>query len=295
MKKLLATDIDGTITHQSHEIHSEVIAALYSLHASGWDIFFLTGRYYRYAIKLFKKLSIPFLLGCQNGASTWSSASQCLLYSQGISSEYLTCLQEGLEDALALLTVESGMLYGDECYRFSPTPTAKLLHQYIDPRYFPNAEERKILKETRSLKTDYPYPSFVAAKVFGKKEEVIRIQKEFQKNDLFMSCMTMTLMRWPFDFQYAILFFTDRSISKGQAIDRIVDLLYYGNRPFIMTSGDDANDIDLIQRGDFKIVMSSSPKDMHKYADFLAPPAKEKGILSAWAAGVNYYEKIMGF
>ncbi|EPJ33882.1 hydrolase HAD superfamily domain protein, partial [Chlamydia psittaci 06-1683] len=47
---------------------------------------------------------------------------------------------------------------------------------------------------------------------------------------------------------------TDKSVSKGCAVDRVVDIVYEGQKPFIIASGDDANDIDLIELGDFKIV-----------------------------------------
>ncbi|WP_100934846.1 HAD-IIB family hydrolase [Candidatus Chlamydia corallus] len=293
MEKLLVTDIDGTITDQSHHLDKEVYAKLYALYESGWKLFFLTGRYYKYAARLFSDFEAPYLLGCQNGASVWSSTSSNLLYSKSLPSNLLCILQNCMEGATALFSVEAGAPYGDRYYRFSPTPIAQDLHEYVDPSYFPNAEEREILFETRSLKDDYAFPSFAAAKVFGLREEVIRIQKEIENQEELTSAMTMTLMRWPFDFRYAILFLTDKSVSKGQALDRVVDILYDGKKPFVMASGDDANDVDLIERGDFKIVMSSAPQEMHVHADFLAPPANKKGILRAWEAGVRYYEELM--
>ncbi|SPN73541.1 phosphoglycolate phosphatase,Predicted hydrolase (HAD superfamily),HAD hydrolase, family IIB,haloacid dehalogenase-like hydrolase [Chlamydia serpentis] len=295
MEKLLVTDIDGTITHQSHHLDSEVYAKLYSLYESGWKLFFLTGRYYKYAARLFSSFEAPYLLGCQNGASVWSSVSSNLLYSKSLPSELLCILQDCMEGATAILSVEAGAAYGDHYYRFSPTPVAQDLHEYVDPRYFPNSKERETLFETCSLKDEYPFSSFAAGKVFGLRDEVIRIQKELEKQEELTLSMTMTLMRWPFDFRYAILFLTDKSVSKGKALDRIIEILYNGKKPFVMASGDDANDIDLIQRGDFKIVMSSAPEEMHIHADFLAPPAETKGILSAWEAGVRYYEGLMSF
>ena len=106
------------------------------------------------------------------------------------------------------------------------------------------------------------------------------------------SRVTMNYMRWPFDFNYAVLLLTAKDVSKGFAVDQVVRSLYKGNKPFIMTSGDDANDIDLLSRGDFKIVMQTAPDEMHGLADFLAPPAKDLGILSAWEAGELRYQQL---
>ncbi|WP_348663939.1 HAD family hydrolase [Chlamydia vaughanii] len=292
MEKLLITDIDGTITHLAHELPFEVSQALTRLYHSGWKLFFLTGRYFSYANRILKDLEVPYLLGCQNGACVWSSEEDKFLYFQSIPNEILYTLQGYLEDSEVIFCVESGAMNQDQYYRSSFCRSEKDLLRHLDPVYFPNPQERARLRETKNIAQDYPYEMFAVAKIFGKKSDVEEVQKRIQDSKELMSNLTITFMRWPFDFNYAILFMTDKSVSKGLAVDRIVDLLYDGNKPFIMASGDDANDICLIERGDFKIVMNSAPEHMHGFADFLASPAKELGILQAWEAGAEEYLRI---
>ncbi|MEF9497258.1 HAD family hydrolase [Chlamydia sp. 04-14] len=292
MDRLLITDIDGTITHLPHHLDPEIIKNLHCLHHSGWKIFFLTGRYFSYANQLFKDLAVPYLLGCQNGACVWSSEENKFLYFQDIPNEILHTLEMCVEDSDVIFSIESGAMNHDRYYRFTSCPSEKELLRHLDPVYFPSAKDRERLVESKKLSRDYPHEMFAVAKIFGKKDEVEKIQERIHKSKELVENLTITFMRWPFDFDYSILFMTDKSVSKGYAVDRIVDLLYEGQKPFIMASGDDANDIDLIERGDFKIVMNSAPKHMHGIADFLASPAKDLGILPAWEAGVEMYQSI---
>ncbi|BAE81393.1 hydrolase HAD superfamily [Chlamydia felis Fe/C-56] len=292
MDRLLITDIDGTITHLPHHLDPEIIKNLRHLYHSGWKLFFLTGRYFSYANHLFRDLSVPYLLGCQNGACVWSSEENKFLYFQDIPSEILPVLETYVEDADVIFSVEAGAMNQDQYYRFASCPAEKDLLLQLDPIYFPNARERERLIETKNLSRDYPHETFAVAKIFGKKNEVKKVQERMNQSKELVSNLAMTLMRWPFDFDYAILFMTDKLVSKGYAVNRIVDLVYEGQRPFIMASGDDANDVGLIENGDFKIVMNSAPQHMHGIADFLASPAKDLGILSAWEAGVEQYRRI---
>ncbi|WP_201456825.1 HAD-IIB family hydrolase [Chlamydia sp. 17-3921] len=293
MKKLLVTDIDGTITDKAHRLDPDVIDTLISLSKSDWSLFFLTGRYFSYASPLFKKFPVPYLLGCQNGASVWSSISQTFVYSQNLNRDLLAVLQESVADCPVTLSIESGASHNDHYYRYSPTLESKFLYKMLDPVYFPTSNERSILVETENLEKEYPFPSFAAAKIIGERCVVEEIQKKLIQNKDFISKVNLALMRWPFDFNYSILFFTDKNVSKGHALDRVIEIFYNGEKPFVMASGDDNNDIGLILRGDFRIVMKSAPEELHGIADFLAPPAEENGILSAWEAGVNYFKGLM--
>lgn len=291
MKKLLVTDIDGTITHLPHHLPSQVLHTLTQAYQEGWELFFLTGRYFSYAQQLFTELQVPYLLGCQNGVCVWLSEKDKFLYFQGISCDILPILQKYVEDCPVVFCIESGVIHDDQYYRFS-SPREKYLLERLDPVYFPTPEERSRLVEMQKISRDYPYDLFAVAKIFGRRDDIQELYHRIQGNRELSEQLNITLMRWPFDFQYALLFMTKKSVSKGYAVDRVVHSLYKGEKPFIIASGDDVNDIDLIERGDFKIVMSTSPQHMHNLADYLASPAKDLGILPAWEAGMGKYSSM---
>ncbi|AHK63065.1 hypothetical protein BOKEGFJH_00191 [Chlamydia avium] len=291
MKKLLVTDIDGTITHLPHHLPLQVVHTLTQAYQAGWELFFLTGRYFSYAHQLLSDLQVPYLLGCQNGVCVWLSEQEKFLYFQGISHDILPVLEEYVAGSPVVFCIESGVIHGDQYYRFASS-SGKHLLDCLDPVYFPTSQERSRLVEMKNISRDYPYDLFAVAKIFGKKEDIEELYHKMQETSELSSKLNINLMRWPFDFNYALLFMTEKSVSKGYAVDRIIHMLYNGNKPFIMASGDDVNDIDLLERGDFKIVMNTSPQHMHGLADFLASPARDLGILPAWEAGMGQYSKM---
>lgn len=291
MKKLLITDIDGTITHMPHALDDQIIQALHSLHDQGWGLFFLTGRYFTYARPLFQNFSVPYLLGCQNGACVWSSSEDRFLYFESIPRSVIEKLETYIQNTPVVFSIESGASYNDEYYRMTSHCSADEMKTFLDPIYF--KDTKGILIDTDSLQAQYPYPQFAAAKIFGPKEEVAKIYNELSKDEYMKDHINIVLMRWPYDFSYHILFITAKEVSKGFATQKVLDQLYKDQRPFIIASGDDKNDLPLIAEADFKIVMNTAPADMLDRADFLAPPAEELGILVAWEHGLRKYQEII--
>jgi HAD-superfamily hydrolase, subfamily IIB len=294
LDKLLVTDIDGTITHQPHQLDDRVIEALYQYHEAGWDLFFLTGRYFSYAYPLFQNLSVPFLLGSQNGSSVWSSTEKEFIYFQNMPRDFLRVLERYFEGLDLIVCIESGASNRDTYFRQGLGNKTRELKAILDTVYFPSEESAELLVDVQGcLSDEFTYENFAVAKFFGRREEVKKIMDRFVEAPEVSSRVTMNYMRWPFDFNYAVLLLTLKDISKGFAVDQVVHTFYKGNKPFIMASGDDANDIDLLSRGDFRIVMQTAPKEMHGLADFLAPPAKDLGILSAWEAGELHHKQLL--
>ncbi|AEJ77648.1 HAD family phosphatase [Chlamydia trachomatis] len=294
LQKLLVTDIDGTITHQSHLLHDRVVKALHQYYDSGWQLFFLTGRYFSYAYPLFQNFSVPFLLGSQNGSSVWSSTDKEFIYFRSLSRDFLCVLEKYFEDLDLIACIESGASNRDVYFRKGLGKTSQELKAILDAVYFPTPEAARLLVDVQGhLSEEFSYEDFAIAKFFGEREEVKKIMDRFIQSPEVSSQVTMNYMRWPFDFKYAVLLLTLKDVSKGFAVDQVVQTFYKENKPFIMASGDDVNDIDLLSRGDFKIVIQTAPEEMHGLADFLAPPAKDLGILSAWEAGELRYKQLV--
>ncbi|MBQ8498728.1 HAD family hydrolase [Chlamydia sp.] len=291
LDRLLVTDIDGTITHLPHQLHDRVVEALHQYHDSGWKLFFLTGRYFSYAYPLFQNFSVPFLLGSQNGSSVWSSEEKKFIYFRSLPKSFLLTLEKYFEDINLIVCIEAGAANQDMYFRQGLGNNAQELKTILDSVYFPSPESAELLIDIQEcLSEEFTCEEFAVAKFFGKQEEVRKMAERFAKSPEIFSQVTMNYMRWPFDFNYAVLLLTLKDVSKGFALDQVVQS-FYKKKPFIMTSGDDANDIDLLSRGDFRIVMQTAPEGMHELADFLAPPAKELGILSAWEAGEQRYKQ----
>ena len=68
MKGVIALDIDGTLTDETHQVPNEVAVFLASLVADGWEIVFITGRTFRWVRNALSHLTFPYHLAVQNGA-----------------------------------------------------------------------------------------------------------------------------------------------------------------------------------------------------------------------------------
>ncbi|WP_348660373.1 HAD family hydrolase [Chlamydiifrater volucris] len=289
MKKLMVTDIDGTITVGTKSLEPEVCEAIHRLYKNNWDIFFITGRFFSYAREILSDIKVPYLLGCQNGASVWSSLENRVILSNMIEASYLELIESVVYSHPVIFTAGSGAERKDKYYRKRSPDSIAEFAKIVEKTYFSEKDVDNHLFEVDSLSKEYPFSHFAAAKVMGKKEDVEKVYNELFDHPVIGKELMVTLIRWPFDHRYALVHITHGSASKGKVLDTVVENLYEGKKPFIMSSGDDANDIDLIDRGDFKIVMSSAPAHMHSQADFLAPPASSLGILAAWEEGEARY------
>jgi Cof subfamily protein (haloacid dehalogenase superfamily) len=76
--RVLAVDIDGTLTDPQFRISERNIAALRAAHDAGIEIIVATGRRHDYAMPIVRQLGIPVLLLSSNGALLRSSAGETL-------------------------------------------------------------------------------------------------------------------------------------------------------------------------------------------------------------------------
>ena len=49
----------------------------------------------------------------------------------------------------------------------------------------------------------------------------------------------------------------------------------------MIAAGDDENDISLLEAADVKIAMSHAPEKLQEIAQFIAPPTRDLGIITA--------------
>ncbi len=74
--RLLALDIDGTLTDPNFQVSERNIAALRAAHESGVQVILATGRRHDYAMPIAQKIGIPLLLITSNGALVRSSTGE---------------------------------------------------------------------------------------------------------------------------------------------------------------------------------------------------------------------------
>ena len=76
---IIALDIDGTLTDETHCIDEAVVELLTKLHQEGWILIFITGRPFAWGYRSLNVLKIPYYLSVQNGAILLEMPSQKVL------------------------------------------------------------------------------------------------------------------------------------------------------------------------------------------------------------------------
>ena len=71
--RLLAVDIDGTLTDPQFKVSERNIAALRAAHKASVEVMLATGRRHDYALPIAQQLGFPVLLVSSNGAVVRSS------------------------------------------------------------------------------------------------------------------------------------------------------------------------------------------------------------------------------
>ncbi len=69
----------------------------------------------------------------------------------------------------------------------------------------------------------------------------------------------------------------NKSVSKSKALDLLLNL-YELEREDLIAVGDSYNDIDMIEYAGIGIAMGDSPKELKEVADFVAPSVSERGV-----------------
>lgn len=270
-KGIIALDIDGTITVQKHQLEESVNTFLNSLIAQGWIVAFVTGRTFSFAKPILARLQGEFFFGVQNGAALYEMPSGKLVVKHSIERKYLRLLDDLFFTYSSGLLVESGRENGDVCYYrredFSPSEL-----EYIDYRISISPEKWQTLSSFDDLES-LKIKDFAVGKFFADEK-----QSEAISNRVEEAGFKVTTIRDPFRPNYFITHINHPLASKGSCLNPL--LKKCPNLPLI-AAGDDTNDIEMIKRGNIKIVMHNAPKSLHTFADIVAPPASEEGIIPA--------------
>ncbi len=260
-KGIIALDIDGTITIEKHRIEKKVEDFLNFLIEDGWQLIFLTGRTFSFAFPILSGLKGEFYFAPQNGAALYKMPEQRQLTTHYLS----TCVLPKLPPKML---VESGKDHDDICYYCPEAFTQKEL-EYIHFRIEMTPEKWVALGSFNELKIS----EFAVGKCFG---EVPQLE-----------LVNVTVIRDPFNPGNHLAFVNAADASKGEMLEEF-RRMHPPELPAI-AAGDDFNDVGMLEKSTFKIVMQNAPEKMHALADLLAKSAHDHGIIDALKEATSYY------
>lgn len=276
LKGLIALDIDGTITATSHDLDSTIIEYFSQLHEKGWVFLFVTGRTFDWGSLLLKPLKFPYYFAVQNGAFLLEMPSRKIVVKELLNENILPAIDEicGIEKCSYALF--SGYANQDKCY-WRPEQFTPSMREYLEKRIL-FTQEKWIAVSHFSLQ------EFAAVKFFAPIDSAERISYHLEKK----LQLHAPPIRDPFDEKMYVVQATHPDAHKGTPVDLCKKLT--GIVEPVIAAGDDLNDQPLLERANWAIAMNTAPKKLLDVADYIAPSAREKGILVGLREALKKYE-----
>lgn len=268
MKKLMAFDIDGTLTHRLDWIDPKVVDYLRSRHNEGWEIALLTGRIFSFGWQIFKEFDFPYLLAVQNGADILSMPEKTPLQRHYLSATLLPEIEKAYQGQEEDFVLYAGIDRGDFCY-YRPDRYSEKMLAYC--------KKLESLGAKPWLASDFEFDkseSFPLIKCFGKQGPMEELfQKLSQRSDVEVS-----MIRDPIDRSLYLNLITHPRANKGSALG---ELRMMTGAEFVIAAGDDGNDLKMLKEADVAIAIETAPRAVLDAADIVAAPPTELGILTA--------------
>lgn len=268
MKGLIALDIDGTLTEEMHSLPKNVAAKIDEW-SRNWEIFFVTGRTFKWVFPLLSHFTFNYRLGLQNGALNLEMPARKVIGKAYLTKEILKTLDQLLDGLQPDYAIFAGYEEGDKVY-YRPS----LYHGYIRERAGHLLETWVEVKNWDQL----PFDSFASLKWIGTREKLHIICQRLEKIGLHIP-----VNRDPVNSNYCVAQATNPEATKGQLISKWREIHH---KP-IIAAGDDRNDFGMLSVADVKVVMQGAPEDLIEMADVIAKPAKQEGIIQGIEKGIE--------
>lgn len=266
---VIALDIDGTITAETHSVHPDVVKYFTSLQKQGWIFIFLTGRTFNRGYKTLEAFSFPYFLAVQNGATILEMPSRQIIDQKYLISEILPDMDRLCAEEKTDYILYTGFDHQDLCY-FRPKRMTPHLLAYVQQRSVAVHENWKEVDSFEGIGVS----AFASLKCFMEDQErALRLSQKIEKH----LGLHAPLNRDPYNPNYSIVQATHPTATKGEALRYFVQLKTCLGP--IIAAGDDHNDITMLQEADIKVVMQNAPSIVLELADVVAPPATQNGIL----------------
>ena len=271
--RLLALDIDGTLTDPNFQVPARNIAALRAAHEAGIEIILATGRRHDYALPIAKELGFPIWLISSNGALIRSSDSETFFTDRlpaRTARELIQYMDEFRGHAVLTFDRPANVPGNDSLVLESADELNKTVSRWLEL----NRPYIKFVSPLENALTEDPLQAMYCGRVAAM--EVLQkrlIQAPFLDK--------ITVMRTQYDHRdLCILDILNRDCSKGRALRRWAD--QRGLRPEqIMAIGDNHNDLEMLEFAGLAVVMGNASNELKQNGWMITGSNEESGVAQA--------------
>jgi Cof subfamily protein (haloacid dehalogenase superfamily) len=268
--RLLAVDIDGTLTDPQFKVSERNVAALRAAHQAGIAIMLATGRRHDYALPIAQQLGFPLVLVSSNGAVVRSSAGETY-FTDFLSAQTVVKLIRHMDSfrGCAVLTFDR------------PTHDALVLERF----------EELNQSISRWLEVNRPYIRYVSpleqavvqedpvqAMYCGPVARMLEAQRRLAEAEFLDE---ITILRTQYDHRdLSILDILTRDCSKGHALRRWAEQNGLA-REQVMAIGDNYNDLEMLEFAGLPVIMGNASEDLKRAGWRLTASNQEDGVALA--------------
>lgn len=257
MKKMIVTDLDGTLLNENRKVSENSKSYLKELKEKGYIIVIATGRIYTSALEATDKATFANYIISDTGACCYDIAKKKAIFKNFISKEI----------------AEEILSYYDENYTFIDIGSENKIYKYSNC----------FVENSKSIKTTYD-KNFI----LNSCKEVTHISIRMKKNDFVFSLYHKLLKKYP---NMEIIIMQDSfaetkwivilpfHCSKYSAIKKLATILQIQNED-ILAFGDGLNDKEMLEKCGVGIAMSNALEEVKKVSnDVTLFSNQEEGVI----------------
>ena len=271
--RLLALDIDGTLTDLNFQVSARNIAALRAAHNAGIEIMLATGRRHDYALPIAQELGFPIWLISSNGALIRSSAGETFFTDRlpaRTAAELIQYMDEFRGHAVLTFDRAANVPGNDSLVLESADELNKTVSRWLEV----NRPYIKFVSPLEDALTEDPLQAMYCGRVALMEglQERLR-QAEFLEK--------ITVLKTQYDHRdLCILDILNRECSKGHALRRWAEqrgIL----REQVMAIGDNHNDLEMLEFAGVAVVMGNASHELKQNGWRVTGSNEESGVAQA--------------
>jgi Cof subfamily protein (haloacid dehalogenase superfamily) len=271
--RLLALDIDGTLTDPNFQVPARNIAALRAAHETGIEIMLATGRRHDYALPIAQELGFPVWLISSNGALIRSSAGETFFTDRlpARTAAELIQYMDGFR-AHAVLTFDraTNVPGNDSLVLESADELNKTVSRWLEI----NRPYIKFVSPLEDALTEDPLQAMYCGRV-----AVMQAVQKRLSQAVFLD--KITVLKTQYDHRdLCILDILNRECSKGHALKRWAEERGIP-REQVMAIGDNHNDLEMLEFAGVAVVMGNASHELKQSGWMVTGSNEESGVAQA--------------
>jgi Cof subfamily protein (haloacid dehalogenase superfamily) len=271
--RLLALDIDGTLTDANFEVSARNVAALRAAHEAGIEIMLATGRRHDYAMPIAQELGLPIWLISSNGALIRSSAGETFFTDRlpaRTAAELIQYMDEFRGHAVLTFDRAANVPGNDSLVLESADELNKTVSRWLEV----NRPYIKFVSPLEDSLTEDPLQAMYCGRVAAME----RLQQRLSQAAFLDK---ITVLKTQYDHRdLCILDILNRECSKGHALQRWAEKQGIP-REQVMAIGDNHNDLEMLEFAGVAVVMGNASEELKQNGWIVTGSNAESGVAQA--------------